>query len=296
MSKEASHVHRLRHEQVNIGPGSLIWQYYGDVRTNLTGMSAAILQVMYPSVGAGVAEHSDFFEDPWNRIDRSQPKIMGVLYDPDGRATGEEVKRYHTEVKGIDDNGRKYHALEPETYYWTHATFQQSSEDVIDRLDPRVLTIRDREQFQQESNTLYARYGVSMRPVPPDYIGFRDKWNYVTQNVLEMTPTAEKVIDKVLTGNVDRRKEIPAIVWNPAMAIAGNELIRILSIGGLPENVRERFDIPWSRLDQAKLNLIDLGIRSTWQKVWPDNLPDLRYHPRAREGILYERQRAANAA
>ena len=42
----------------------------------------------------------------------------------DARATAATVRDYHRPIKGelAADRGR-YHALDPETYYWAHATF-----------------------------------------------------------------------------------------------------------------------------------------------------------------------------
>lgn len=280
---------KLPHPPADIGPGSLLWQYLGDHRMTLAGMSAGILELMHPSVSAGVIDHSDFFNNPWYRIDRSVPKIIGVVYDPQGEETGKEVRGYHDKIKGVDSEGRRYHALEPETFWWTHATFHYMVEEEIDRFDTRTLTPQDREQLFRETNTWYERYGVSTRPIPPDYKSFRDKWNDICENTLEMTPAAGTVIDKVLTGKVDRRDGIHPILWNIGMKVAGSELIKVLAIGGLPEKVRDRFEIPWSWIDQVKLTTIEKTVQYWWPRDWPDNLPDYRYHPRAQAGIEYHK-------
>lgn len=38
-------------------------------------------------------------------------------------ATGRTVRDFHTGIKGTFPDGERYHALDPETYYWAHATF-----------------------------------------------------------------------------------------------------------------------------------------------------------------------------
>jgi uncharacterized protein (DUF2236 family) len=60
-------------------PGSMLWRWAGDRRIGLTGLSAGILQLMHPAIGAGVVEHSAFFTDPWDRILRSIPEIIGKV-------------------------------------------------------------------------------------------------------------------------------------------------------------------------------------------------------------------------
>jgi uncharacterized protein (DUF2236 family) len=267
--------------QVDIGPNSLLWQYLGDRRMGLTGMSAGILQLMHPAIGAGVSEHSDFFGDPWGRVLRSLPQIINVVYDPQGEKIGRKIRDYHLNIGGQDEQGRRYHALNPETFWWAHATFHHMVEEEIDRFDRRPLSLGDREQLYQETNTWYSRYAVSTKPVPPDYAGFRKKWDDICANTLELTPAAKSVVDRVNAGSIERRPDIPELPWKMGLKIPGNELIRILAIGGLPEKVRDRFAIPWTKLDQMKLRTIERGVQYFWPKEWPNDLPDIRYHPQA---------------
>ena len=62
--------------------------------------------------------------------------------------------------------GRRYSALRPETFWWAHATFQFSVEQVADRFDGHRLTDEERERLYRDGIEWYRRYGVSMRPVP----------------------------------------------------------------------------------------------------------------------------------
>jgi uncharacterized protein (DUF2236 family) len=49
---------------------------------------------------------------------------LGVVYDGNRAArTGEQIKSYHYTIKGSTPPGRRYHALNPETFYWAHTTF-----------------------------------------------------------------------------------------------------------------------------------------------------------------------------
>jgi hypothetical protein len=54
----------------------------------------------------------------------SNPAIGGVVFDGDrAPTTGAEVRDYHVTIKGVDSQGRRYHALNPDVFYWAHATF-----------------------------------------------------------------------------------------------------------------------------------------------------------------------------
>lgn len=107
-----------------LGPDSLTWKYFGDFRTGMMGVWIGAIQNMYPELGAGVEEHSIPLREPLQRVARSVYPIMGVVYDG-GRAsqTGEQIKQFHHTIKGVVTSGRRYHALNPETFYWAHATF-----------------------------------------------------------------------------------------------------------------------------------------------------------------------------
>lgn len=275
-------------EENLIGPGSLLWHYAGDMRIGFTGLSEGVLQLMHPGIGAGVAEHSNFFSEPWQRIERSLPWILGVIYDQDPEATGKQVRDFHKDIKGTDDQGRRYHALQGETYWWAHATFQDMVEGVIDRFSTRRLSPEDREQLYREGVEWYSRYSMTERPVPPTYQAFREKWDTICHDVLEMTPAAERALDMALKRDVDKIPQIPALVWKFGR-VPTSEFIRLMTVGGLPQVVRERFDLPWSSvLDEPRLKMIETAVRQGWRF-----LPEaLRYHPRARDG----RKQAANAA
>lgn len=97
--------------------------YLGDFRTLLTGGSAGVLQLMYPPLGAAVAAQSDFFGDPFGRVYRSVPQIWATVLAPDGAERARRIRDLHRSIQGTDASGRPFHALDPETYWWAHATF-----------------------------------------------------------------------------------------------------------------------------------------------------------------------------
>lgn len=82
------------------------------------------MQNMHPGLGAGVEEHSRFLEERWARVFRSFYPIIGVVYDgPRAHTTALKIRGYHNNIGGIDNLGRPYHALAPDTFYWAHAVF-----------------------------------------------------------------------------------------------------------------------------------------------------------------------------
>jgi len=277
-----------------LGPDSLLWRWAGDNRIGFLGPTIGLLQLMHPAIGAGVLQHSDFFRDPFGRIERSLPLILGVVYDDPDADTGRTVRGFHRDIKGIDDDGRRYHALDPATFWWAHATFQFMAEQVADRFDTHRLTTAERERLYQEGVEWYRRYGVSDRAVPPDRAAFGVEWDRICAEVLEMNPAVEWVLDSIY-----RPKQVrlppPLSHADPIFRLApmrrlAYEPVRLAAIGGLPPIVRERFGLSWAVRDQAALDALQLAVQQGWRVVpW-----SMRWHPRARAG--WDRTRAERAA
>lgn len=277
-------------EPIDLGPGSFLWRWAGDNRLGMTGLATGILQLMHPGLGAGVAQHSAFFTEPWDRIQRSVPEIIGVIYDgPDAETTGHRVRDYHRRIKGVDEQGRSYSALRPETFWWAHATFQHAVEQVADRFSHHRLTPIERQQLYREGVEWYRRYGVSMRPVPVDRVAFADEWERYCTDVLEMTAPAERSIDMALHDRVSDMPGMPA--WtNIIQRQVMTPIFRLTAIGGLPQSVRDRFGIPWGAVEAAELKVLEGWIRETW-RFMPRQV---RWAPRASSGwrreALHRRQ------
>lgn len=274
-------------ERVELGPDSLLWRWAGDTRIAFLGGTIGLLQLMHPAIGAGVLQHSNFFEDPSDRVFRSLPRILGAVYDDPAADTGREVRDFHRSIKGVDADGSAYHALDPATFWWAHATFQFMAEQVVDRFDRHRLTRREREQLYQEGVEWYRRYGVSDRAVPVDRDAFQVEWDRVCTEVLDMNDAVQFVLDMLAAPALPRWRDnagvpqwaLPAANTSVARRLAARPS-RLAAVGGLPAIVRERFDIPWTRRDQAELDLLEATVRRTWGAL----PPTARWQPRALEG------------
>ncbi|MBV9660968.1 MAG: DUF2236 domain-containing protein [Acidimicrobiales bacterium] len=274
-----------------IEPGSLLWTYAGDRRMAFTGLSAGILQLLHPAIGAGVVDHSDFFNDPWDRIIRSIPQIMGVVYRLDAETLGHRVRDRHARIEGVDQRGRPYRALDPETFWWAHATFQHAVEQVVDRFDDHRLSPLEREELYRDGIEWYRRYGVSMSPVPATYGEFRAKWQDQLESALELTPAAERTIDMALHTRAKKLPFLPA--WTrPFQPRVVNPVLRLAAIGGLPPVVRHRFAIPWRADEELEYRILQLAVRKVWRRMPATR----RYGPVARAGFQARHERRSPQA
>jgi len=249
-----------------LGPGSLLWRYAGDWRSMLPGISAGLLQLMDPALGAGVTEHSAFFSEPFERVYRSVPQIWATIFEPEDGGRGRAIRDIHRSIKGHDDHGRRYHALDPDTFWWAHATFTWDIFRSIDVFHPGRLSRSHREQLYAETVTWYSRYEMSMRPVPPTYDDFVTEFRRITRDVLELTPAAARAVELARTGSVS----LPSGSLPFIGALAGPLLTpgaRNLAFGCLPRAVRERFAIPWSAADQVAFNAFAAAVRNGFRIV-----------------------------
>jgi len=150
-----------------LGPDSATWHFFGDWRGMVSGLWSGSMQNMHPKLGAAVWDHSDFFGERWQRLMRSLYPIMGTVFDGT-TDTGHEVRDYHRTVKGVTEDGSRYHASDPDVFYWAHATFWYGAVRSAEIFGPRITEEQKRQLFS-ESQTWYAMYGVSMRPCPDTY-------------------------------------------------------------------------------------------------------------------------------
>ncbi|MEU1980632.1 oxygenase MpaB family protein [Nocardia sp. NPDC019395] len=261
-----------------IGPGSLTWKYAGDFRNMLFLGRTGILQNMHPAVGAALQDHSNFFADPWDRLIRSLPQIQGMIYDADSEAQAGRVRDYHRPLKGTDSRGERYHALNPDVYWWTHATFVELTIAINEHFGT-PLTGAEKDQLIAEGVTWWRMYGLSDRVLVSNYAEFEEYWNRTIDEVLEANATTDFAL-RLGSVRIPAMPGIPepvwSVIWRPVMAFnvwLANAL--------MPERAREILDLRWTPLDQKLFGIFATTVRT----VWPLLPERLRYAPRAYAGI-----------
>lgn len=266
-----------------LGPQSLVWRYFGDSRMFLIGPRPAVLQNMLAELGQGVFDHSVWFADTAARIKRSLPPIFMTVYGSDDDNAGQRVRDFHVNIKGDMPDGGRYHALDPETYYWAHATFFDQALYFADTFVKR-LTRAEKEQMYSESKTWYRRYGVSDRPMPADYAEFERYWDHMINEVLVAHPTAKYGVGYVTKG-FPKPKAVHPLVWR-LVAPVFNPIAAFLTTGGMPPRTREVLGLPWSDRKERNYQRFAALWRSrpvNW--LW-DHLPmTVRYNGYARKGF-----------
>ena len=240
----------------------------------MMGVWIGALQNMYPELGAGVEEHSILLREPLQRVARSVYPIMGVVYDGDRAAqTGQQIKGFHATIKGVDTAGRRYHALNPETFYWAHATFFMLVIKVAEYFCGG-LTEADKRQLFDEHVQWYAQYGMSMRPVPKTWEEFCEYWDRVCSDELEIN---RATLD-IFSIRIPKPWFVlmPTPIWDQLFKpmVAGQ---RWIAAGLFDPVVREKAGMRWSAGDEVLLRLFGKLVEMAFVVV-PD---EIRLHPRA---------------
>jgi len=267
------------YENHPLGADSLTWRFFGDWRGLLQGPWAGSMQNMHPQLGAAVKEHSIFFSERIPRLFRSLYPIGGVVFDGDrAPSTGAEIRDYHITIKGVDEKGRRYSALNPDVFYWAHATFFMGTILTAEHF-AGGLTEADKRRLFDEHRTWYRMYGMSMRPVPDTWEDFQAYWDRMCREELEATWAARQVLDLSTMPKPPTAQWIPDRVWSAFLAVMEPFVVWV-TVGLYDESVRSLMGYSWSARDARLHRLFGRGVGLVFGL-----LPRRRrMHPRARAG------------
>jgi uncharacterized protein (DUF2236 family) len=284
-------------QQQRISPNSLVWKYYGDTRKLLLIGRFGTTENMYPQLGQAVSDHSIIFSNLFERVRRSGPPIARIIYGENPETTALQVRNYHKPLQGVVEapsskyHGTEYKALDPETFYWAHATFLDSTYTAIERFI-KPLTLDEKEQLFQESRQWYSLYGVESVSQPETYLEFKEYWDRtVRDDLIGDTKVAQYTvgyIKKGLTRAFPEPKKIPKPVWNFILKPTIDNVAAFLGAGGLDAAMRDKLAIPWSRRQDVQYRAFCRVIRAVgplWERFAPINW---RYSPEAVEGFRRE--------
>jgi uncharacterized protein (DUF2236 family) len=233
------------YDAMPLGPDSLTWKYFGQWTGLFQGTWAGSMQNMHPQLGAAVEEHSIFFRERIPRLLRSIYPIGGVVFDGDrAPQTGAEVRDYHLDIKGVDKQGRRYSALNPDVFYWAHATFFKSTLLAAEKFGGG-LTEADKRQLFDEHVRWYSMYGMSMRPVPKSWEDFQEYWDHMCRNVLENNYAAREVMDLSTMPKHPSLNWIPGPLWALNLKVM-QRFLTFMTVALYDPPVRELMGYTWS--------------------------------------------------
>lgn len=241
-----------------LGPDSILWQRFGDWRSLFVALYAGTLQTAEKNISRALVQHSNFFDNEVGRLIRSAFPIIRTVYE--GEEVGHMIRDFHHEIKGELEDGTRYHSLNPEVYYWAHATFAAMPFALAGNFMP-AMSDSEKEQLFQETRTWYSYYGVAEpKNAPKTYSEFVDYMDSYFEDALGRTETIER-------SRIVRRLDIdppisviPMWLWRPISPHLVNLLIWV-TIGVLPDSVRGEIGWKWSKSDQVRFTVFSRCVR-----------------------------------
>jgi uncharacterized protein (DUF2236 family) len=150
------------------GPDSVTWRVHADPTMALAGLRALLLQAVHPLAMAGVAQHSDFREDPWGRLFRTAEYVTVTSFGTTAEAqrAGARVRGIHRKLAGIEpETGRSYRVDDPELLRWVHCCESESFLSTTVRCGLRV-SKEDQDRYYLEQSRGAALVGLDPSYVP----------------------------------------------------------------------------------------------------------------------------------
>ena len=135
-----------------IGPGSMSWEINGDMASVvLGGIGAIVMEILHPSVMAGVQDLSNYREQPERRGKTTFGYVVTTTFANTQAATRlvNVVKKMHSQVEGTRPDGVPYRALDPELIGWVHTCIPWAVMTAYERYN-RPLTDAEKDRYLGE--------------------------------------------------------------------------------------------------------------------------------------------------
>ncbi len=148
------------------GPGSLSWEINGDLASvSAAGAAAVIMEVLHPSVMAGVFEQSSYRTQPLRRAQNTLGYVLRTTFGSTEAATAvvDRVKRVHSRINGTRPDGVPYQALDPELIGWVHTCIPWAVMEAYHRYR-RPLSEAERDQYLREQAPIGRMGGADWVP------------------------------------------------------------------------------------------------------------------------------------
>jgi uncharacterized protein (DUF2236 family) len=256
---------KTAHDPGFFGPGSLGWRIDREVVVLAGATAAFLLQLADPGVAAGVAQHSNFREDPYGRLRRTLISTFSVAFGSTDRAEGaiEHLNAIHRSVSGsVPESGAHYQALDPVLLLWVHATLIDTALRIYHRyVEP--LTMEEMDAYLRESRPVAVRLGVPESLFPCTVVELR-AWmaERIAGGAVRVTPTARSLSESVLYPS----RFPPRFLWTAA---------HLISFSVLPPEILRAYGIRWGKRRRRALSRVATVTRT----VLPLVPGSLRYVP-----------------
>ncbi len=240
------------------GPQSSVWRIGRERVLLLGGPAALLLQVAHPLIAAGVSEHSDFPERPYERLTATLDATLRITFGDrrQAEAAAARVAATHARVHGRLETaigpfpaGTPYDAGDAELALWVHATLVETALHTYHRF-VHPLSIEQRERYYDELRPFAALFGVHDAVLPGSYEGFRRYVESIKRGpFLAVGPEAKVLGRHILNPPV------------PGPLRPVSKLATLVAATLMPPRLRRDYGLTWTRGDAAILQAVGVSTR-----------------------------------
>ncbi|HEY8550240.1 MAG TPA: oxygenase MpaB family protein [Vicinamibacterales bacterium] len=235
------------------GPESVTWRIAGERLLVLGWGRAILLQMAHPLIAAGVDRHSTFRHGmfaPYRRLHATVSAMRALTFGShaEAQAMADHIRRVHDRVSGELPEaapgwprGTAYSAHMPDLLAWVHLTLVDSMlrsyEGLVEPIPPHA-----RDQYCSESRVAGRWFGIPDAMLPADGAALDAAFTaMVRSGRLQVTHAARRIARDLLD---------PPLGWATGPL---RPLVRRLSVGWLPPEIREAYGFTWTERDEARL-------------------------------------------
>lgn len=216
-----------------------IRRVHSDASMFVGGLRALLFQSLHPRAMAGVAQHSDYRNDPWGRLQRTADFLAATTFGPASQAQRavDIVHRVHEHVVGTTSDGQPYAANDPHLLRWVHIAELDSFLSAHDRFGEQPLVGTERDRYVAESAVVARALGVIEPPTTE---------RQLRRQLDEYRPE--------LRGSREARDAARYLLVRPPLPIAGRApygLIAAASVSLMPVWTRWPLRLPWLPVSEA---------------------------------------------
>ena len=229
-------------------PESVLSRFAPESAYLLGGGRAILMQLAHPGVGHGVARHSNFAANPLGRLNGTLTYIYALSNGTDAQLAKvrEMVHAAHAPVKAPaakDGSHPAYSARDPKLQLWVAATLYDSAMQIQQAIFP-PLDEETAEELYRDYARLGTELGMPEHLWPATRADFAVYWSGTLEQ-LRVDPPVHGVA-----------RELLAAKHAPLWMRAAMPLIRLVTVGLLPEHVRTMFGHDFGPRDQRRLGQV----------------------------------------
>jgi uncharacterized protein (DUF2236 family) len=218
-----------------------IRRVHGDAAMFVGGLRALLLQSLHPQAMIAVAQHSDYRNDPWGRLQRTSTFLAATTYGTadDAQRAVDRVRRVHQHVTGTGPNGLPYRADDPHLLRWVHVAEADSFLRCHQRYGVRPLDAAGCDGYVADTARIALALGV---PDPP-------------RTRQELTAALD-AYQPELRATPEAREAARFLVWNPPLPLLARgpyALLTATAVAELPAWARRELRLPRPHVAESVL-------------------------------------------